>query len=278
FARSILEQATEAIVVLDWNGRITRASGKAEQLAGRPPIGLTFSEAFPLETPREARPGMLARFSADALDTLLASKPVHGVEVSLPGEGFANRVFLLGAGPLLDGTRTSVGSIVTLTEITEQKRAEERQAMLVAELNHRVKNILTVVQAMAFMTIRSSDSLAKFDHAFSGRLRALATAYDILTHTRWMGTGLDDLITAVLKPHRPGNGRIVIDGPAVLLPGHAMVPLSMTLHELATNAIKYGALSTSTGRIEITWKLVGDADKLVELTWKESSGPAVERR
>src|SRR5262249_50545660 len=190
----------------------------------------------------------------------------------------ANRVFLLGAGPLLDGARASVGSIVTLTEITEQKRAEERQAMLVAELNHRVKNILTVVQAMAFMTIRSSDSLAKFDEAFSGRLRALGVAYDILTRTQWVGTGLSDLISAVLKPHRPGNGRIVIAGPAILLPGPAMVPLSMTLHELATNAIKYGALSTSTGRIEITWKLVGDADKLVELTWRESGGPAVERR
>lgn len=278
FARSILDQATEAIVVLDQDGRITRTSAKAAQLAGRSPAGLTFSEAFQLETPRKAQPGLLTRLSADALDALLASKPVHGVEIRLQGEGLAHRVFLLSAGPLLNEARASVGSIVTLTEITEQKHAEERQAMLVAELNHRVKNILTVVQAMAFMTIRSSDSLAKFDDAFSGRLRALSLAYDILTRTRWVGTDLNDLITAILKPHRPGSGRIIIDGPAVPLPAPAMVPLSITLHELTTNAIKYGALSTSTGRIEITWKLVGEGDQSVDLIWRESGGPNVERR
>jgi two-component system, chemotaxis family, CheB/CheR fusion protein len=101
-------------------------------------------------------------------------------------------------------------------------------------------------------------------------------AYDILTQTQWAGTALTDLISAVLKPHRPGNGQIVIDGPAVLLPGPAMVPLSMTLHKLTTNAIKYGALSTSTGRIEIAWKLIGGVGQSVELIWRESGGPTVE--
>jgi two-component sensor histidine kinase len=279
FARSILEQATEAIVVLAQDGRITRASGKAEQLAGRSPIGLTFSEAFPLETQGEAQPGRLGRFSAEALDTLLASKPFHGVEVGLRGEELANRVFLLSAGPLLDERRAPVGSIVTLTEITERKRAEERQAMLVAELNHRVKNILAVVQAMAFKTIRSSDSLAGFNDAFLGRLRALALAHDLLTQTHWAGTNLDDLIAAILKPHRPlDDDRLAIDGPAVRLPARATVPLSMMLHELTTNAIKYGALSTPTGRIDITWKLADRDDQSVEFIWKERGGPKVERR
>lgn len=279
FARSILEQATEAIVVLAQDGRITRASGRAEQLAGRSPIGLTFSEAFPLETQGEAQSGRLARFSAAALDTLLANKPFHGVEVGLQGEELTNRVFLLSAGPLLDERRASVGSIVTLTEITERKRAEERQAMLVAELNHRVKNILSVVQAMAYKTIRSSDSLAGFNDAFLGRLRALALAHDILTQTHWAGTNLDDLIAAILKPHRPvDDDRIAIDGRAVRLSARATVPLSMILHELTTNAIKYGALSTPTGRIDITWKLDDRDDQSVELIWKERGGPKVERR
>lgn len=279
FARTILEQATEAIVVLDKYGRITRASDKAEQLAGRSPGGLTFSDAFPLETQREARSGTLSQFSAETLDSLLASRPFHGVEVGLQGHGLADRVFLLSAGPLLNEAKAPVGSIVTLTEITEQKRAEERQATMVQELNHRVKNMLSVIQAMAFKTMRSCDSLDGFNAAFTGRLRALALAHDILTETRWAGTSLKDLITAILKPHRPAdNARIVIDGPSVLLPARATVPLSMTLHELTTNAIKYGALSTPTGRIEIAWKLIGHGDQSVELVWRERGGPRIDRK
>src|SRR5215467_1232384 len=158
FARSVLEQSTNAILVLAPNGRITHASWMAAELAQQPPVGHTFSEAFSLEAQSAAQAGTLAHFSAESLDTLLATKPFHGVEVGLQGDA-AKRTFLLSAGPLLDDAKASVGSIVTLTDMTERKRAEEQLTTLVAELNHRVKNILAIVQSVARQTVRSSGSL-----------------------------------------------------------------------------------------------------------------------
>jgi len=276
FARSVLEQATDAILVLGPDGRITHASWRAEQLAEQLPVGCTFSEAFPLEALSSEQAGELARFSAENLDTMLATKPFHGVEVKLRGERLAGYTFLLSAVPLVDDAKAPVGSIVTLTDMTERKRAEEQQTTLVAELNHRVKNILTIVQSVAAQTVRSSGSLTNFSDAFSGRLKALAIAHDILTQTRWVGIGLSELLATVLAPYRSAEeGRVTIAGPTVLLPSRSVLPLSMTLHELATNAAKYGALSARGGGIDIRWRLTGGIDKSVELTWTERGGPNV---
>jgi PAS domain S-box-containing protein len=277
FARSVLEQATEAIVVLSPDGRITHASGRAEQLAERPPIGCRFSAAFPLEAQNAEGSATLGRFSTGSIDTILATRPFHGVEVKLRGERNAPSTYLLSAGPLVDDNRVSVGSIVTLTDMTERKRVEEQQTMMVAELNHRVKNILAIVQSVAAQTMRSSGSLENFADAFAGRLKALATAHDILTKTRWIGVGLSELLAAVLAPYRsPDDTRVSILGPPILLPTRAVVPLSMVLHEMTTNAAKYGALSTRRGNIEITWQVSGGIDKSVELVWQERGGPKLE--
>jgi two-component sensor histidine kinase/PAS domain-containing protein len=279
FARSVLEQATDAILVLAPDGRITHASWRAEQLAEQPPVGCTFSEAFPLEALSSEQDGVLARFSAESLDAMLATKPFHGVEVKLGGERLAAYTFLLSSGPLVDDARVPVGSIVTLTDMTERKRAEEQQTTLVAELNHRVKNLLTIVQSVAAQTIRSSGSLTNFSDAFSGRLKALGIAHDILTQTRWVGVGLSELLATVLAPYRSADeGRVTISGPSVLLPSRSVLPLSMALHELATNAAKYGALSVRGGCVDIRWRLTdATVDESVELTWAERGGPAVRR-
>jgi two-component sensor histidine kinase/PAS domain-containing protein len=277
FARSVLEQATSAILVLAPDGRITHASAIAEELAQHPPVGRTFSEAFPLEAQSVPQAGTLASFSAESLDMMLATKPFHGVEVTLQGDA-GKRTFLLSAGPLLDDAKASVGSIVTLTDMTERKRAEEQQTTLVAELNHRVKNILAIVQSVARQTIRSSGSLADFMYVFSGRLKAVAIAHDLLTQTRWIGIGLKELLTAILAPHLSAEEeRVTMEGPAVLLSARAVMPLSMALHELTTNAAKYGALSVRGGRIDISWSLTGGEDPSVELSWRERGGPKVER-
>ncbi len=280
FARSVLEQSTEAMIVLAPDGRITHASWRAEQLAEQPPVGRRFSEAFLLEAENTDQAGTLAlaRFSADSLDTMLATKPFHGVEVKLRGERHSKSTFLLSAGPLIGDNRENVGSIVTLTDITERKRAEEQQTIMVAELNHRVKNILAIVQSVASQTMRSSGTLENFADAFGGRIKALATAHDILTQTRWTGIGLNELLVGMLAPHRtPEDPRISITGPAILLPAHAVVPLSMVLNEMTTNAAKYGALSTRRGHIGVSWQVSGAVEKAVELVWQEQGGPAVKR-
>ena len=278
FARSVLEQATEAVVVLAPDGCITHASWRAEQLAEQPPVGRRFSQIFPLEAQRTDEAGSLAltRFSAESLDTMLAAKPFHGVEVTLRGHRHAKSAFLLSVGPLTDDTGANVGSIVTLTDMTERKRAEEQQTTMVAVLNHRVKNILAIVQSVATQTVRSSGSLENFAEAFVGRLKALAGAHDILTETRWIGIGLRELLIAVLAPYRSAEeARVNLTGPAILLPARAVLPLSMVLHELTTNAAKYGALSTRRGRINITWRLQDDVEGPIELVWQERDGPEV---
>jgi PAS domain S-box-containing protein len=277
FTRSILEQATNAIIVLAPDGSITHASLMAEDLAEQAPVGRAFSQAFPLEAHNPADPA-LKRFSAKDLDQALATKPFHGVEVKFRSERLSKRVFLLSAGPLLDEKKVSVGSIVTLTEITERKHAEEQQATIAAELNHRFKNMLSLVQSLAAQTVRSSETLENFNDAFSGRLQALASAHDLLMQTRPSGIGLSELVTGILAPFRSRDERIKASGSQIALPADAVVLLAMALHELTTNAIKHGALSTAAGHIDIAWRLVEQNGSQVELTWQESGSPTVERR
>jgi PAS domain S-box-containing protein len=277
FARSILEQATNAIIVLAPDGSITHASLMAEDLAEQAPVGRAFSEAFPLEAHNSADRA-LKRFSAKDLDHALATKPFHGVEVKFRSERLSKRVFLLSAGPLLDEKKVSVGSIVTLTDITERKHAEEQQATIAAELNHRFKNMLSLVQSLAAQTVRSSDTLEDFNDAFSGRLQALASAHDLLMQIRPSGIGLSELVTSILAPFRSGDHRIKASGSQIALPADAVVLLAMALHELTTNAVKYGALSNESGHIDIVWRLLEQNGSRVELTWQESGGPTVKRR
>jgi PAS domain S-box-containing protein len=277
FTRSILEQATSAMIVLAPDGRITHTSWMADDLAEQPPVGIAFSQAFPLEAHNTAD-ALLHRFCAKELDHVLATKPFHGVEVKFRSERLTNRVFLLSAGPLLDEKKLAVGSIVTLTEITERKHAEEQQATIVAELNHRFKNMLTLVQSLAAQTVRSSETLDNFNDAFSGRIQALASAHDLLTQTRSSGIGLSELVTGILTPFRSREGRIKASGTHITIPADAVVPLSMALHELTTNAVKYGALSTTSGHVDIGWRLVEQDGYKVELTWLESGGPVVRHK
>jgi two-component sensor histidine kinase/PAS domain-containing protein len=277
FTRSILEQATNAIIVLAPDGSITHASWMAEDFAEQSPIGRAFSQAFPLEAYNTADT-LLERFSAKELDHALATKPFHGVEVKFRSERLSKRVFLLSAGPLLDEKKMSVGSIVTLTEITERKHAEEQQATIAAELNHRFKNMLSLVQSLAAQTVRSSETLENFNDAFSGRLQALASAHDLLTQTRPSGIGLSELVTSILAPFRSRDERIKASGSQIALPADAVILLAMALHELTTNAVKYGALSNATGHVDIAWRLVEQNRSQVELTWQESGGPTVRRR
>src|SRR5262249_13949691 len=163
-----------------------------------------------------------------------------------------------------------VGCILTLTDITARKQAEVHQTMLVAELNHRVKNILAVVQSVASQTVASSPAVGQFRTAFEGRLRAISLAHDVLTQLGWGQVDLERLVERSLAPYR-GGGRVAWSGPTLLLATQSVVSLAMVLHELSTNAAKYGAFSNDGGRVEIAWRRLGDA--MAELTWSERGGP-----
>jgi len=163
-------------------------------------------------------------------------------------------------------------------DVTERRLAEDRLQLMVHELNHRVKNTLATVQAIASQSLRGADPTLLL--GLQARLLALSAAHDVLTREGWVGAEIDDVVAGVLAPHDgpagevPG-GRFRVSGPSLRLVPRAAVAISMALHELATNAIKYGALSIPGGHVEIRWAIVPDAAPQLRLTWIERGGPPV---
>lgn len=167
-------------------------------------------------------------------------------------------------------------------DITERKLAEQRQQALLDELNHRVKNTLATVQSIAMQTSRITDDAATFESAFLARIGALAKAHDLLTSVAWEGASLIGVIQRILAPYEADDqrGRIGLGGPDVRLGPNAAVSLAMAFHELATNAAKYGALSTAHGHVEVSWVVDRSAERphealALEIDWRETGGPAV---
>jgi two-component sensor histidine kinase len=178
--------------------------------------------------------------------------------------------------PLLDLSGALVGASSTARDITDRRQAEQHRDILMGELNHRVKNSLAVVQAIASQTLRGDISLPDARLAFSERLRVMARAHDLLVTSNWSGTDLASVIEATIDPHRGGKSRFGISGPYVGLRPQLAVTFSLVLHELCTNAAKYGALSVPEGRVDITWTVTGLADKArLWWQWAETGGPAV---
>jgi two-component sensor histidine kinase len=161
-------------------------------------------------------------------------------------------------------------------DITGRKRAEEHQRMLVAELDHRVKNALATVSAVTSRTHDASGSAADFVAALDGRIKSMAATHQLLSSNEWKGIFLSDLVRRELAPYA-AHSNTEIDGPDVILKAEPAQALSMVLHELTTNAAKYGALSTRGGRISVRWHHVmnGNADARLCIEWQESGGPAV---
>jgi len=176
-----------------------------------------------------------------------------------------------GEGP----DRKAVAIAGASRDLTELKQAEELQRLLVNELNHRVKNTLAVVQAIAGQTIRNATSLSEAGRTLSSRLISLARAHDILTQDNWSGADLNDLVTASIKPHAPIE-RLQINGEKIWLPPNVALSFALAFHELTTNAIKYGALSNVEGKVSISWRLLGEKPQpQLELEWRETGGPTV---
>ncbi len=161
-------------------------------------------------------------------------------------------------------------------DVTERKRAEERQKLLVNELNHRVKNTLVSVQSIASQTLRTTDSPQAFHVAFEGRLMALSHTHNLLTEQNWEGASLREIFDFELEAFA-ARERIDFDYVRDLqLSPKATVALGMAVHELATNALKYGALSVPAGRVHVVWALEPAPENLVlRLTWTEHDGPPV---
>jgi PAS domain S-box-containing protein len=156
-------------------------------------------------------------------------------------------------------------------DITDRKRAEERQILLAEEVDHRARNVVAVVQSI--MRLTRADSIDEYIGALDGRIGALSNAHRLLAGSRWEGADLNRLVEEEFAPYRAaGHERVTTRGPVVLLPPATAQTIALALHELATNAAKYGALSTGAGRVALTWRI--DVGKL-ELDWTESDGPEI---
>ena len=189
--------------------------------------------------------------------------------------GGEETVWLIGRGRRMPSPAGRVGPILGVNvDITARKEAEERQALLMREVDHRAKNALAVVQAVLRLT--RAESMPAFAKAVEGRVAALARAQTLLTESRWTGADFQAMLRGELAPF-VGNGdgsQVRLDGPPVLLAPLIAQPLSMALHELATNAAKYGSLSVPDGKLELSWREDRPAARL-RLRWEEVGGPPV---
>ena len=166
---------------------------------------------------------------------------------------------------------------ILFQDITERKRHADERELMVGELNHRVKNMLAVVQSISRQTLRSTAHPESFTEAFHKRLEALARAHNILTQDHWRGADLQQLAMTTLQSFSTEAGhKFILEGPPVIISPNATISVTMALHELATNAMKYGALSAETGTISLYWGSDGPAEeRMFKFSWNETGGPEV---
>lgn len=234
-------------------------------------------DAIPSGTDRE----LLAPAAADAFirakRQVLADGVPSGLVLHIP-EPAPERWIAAQIQPIQDDASRTTGIVTACSEVTVFKATEKRMTLLMREMAHRSKNILAVTEAIARQSIAHATSLDDFGDRFSARLHSLAGSHDLLTRRDWEGARLHDLVRSQLGHYLLSEPpQIAIDGPDVFLTSTAVPYLGLALHELSTNAAKYGALSVAAGQVAISWGLGHDPDgqELLWLTWIEIGGPAV---
>ena len=266
--RSVLEAIPAAIYTTDKDGYLTYFTEAAAKLWGcRPLIGKQrWCGSFKIVT----FDGAVVPHDQCAMATAVETgQPVHDIEgyVERPdGTRIACAAF---PTPMLDESGNVIGGINMLVDISQQKALQDRQSILVRELDHRIKNNLATIQAIAGSTIRNSRTMDDFQESFTGRIAALSKTHSLLTDNGQKHVPLRELLMNELAMYEDkGSKRIVLSGPDVMLPAHVGVSYGMTIHELTTNALKYGALSLVGGLLQVNWKL--DTSRLT-LDWEESN-------
>jgi len=258
----VLDTALDAVVVMDASGHVLGWNAPAVETfgwSGDEAIGYRLSELIIPEPLREAHERGLTRYLETGEGRVLNRR----IEVSaIHRDGREFPVELSVAASDLLGEPLFIGF---LRDITDRRAEAERQQRILQESEHRVKNMLTVVAAIAQQTARASNDLDSFSEAFSGRLQSLARAHQLLVGQVWQDVALSALAEQVLGDEVV-EGRARFGGPEVLLKPRQVLGLSMILHELYTNAIKYGALCREGGMVELDWSL---ADGDAEIVWAE---------
>jgi two-component sensor histidine kinase len=234
------------------------------------------------------------------LDEALAGRGtwVEDLPLTMTRNGFAEETFWsFSYSPLFDDEGRIAGVLNIVTETTRlmrerrelealnhnlseslarQEEGERQRRVLQRELSHRMKNTLAMVQAVVTQSLRHATSLEEATSVASSRIQALGRAQDMLTESDWTIADLRTAVDAAIKPHVDRDGRFLVTGPTLELSAQQAMGIALALHELATNAVKYGALSNDTGRVRLSWSLLdGTAPHDFRVTWQESGGPPV---
>jgi PAS domain S-box-containing protein len=263
---AIVESSEDAIISKDLNGVIVSWNQGAERLFGYTAdevVGQPITMLMPPDRVNE-EPGILERIRrgerVEHFETIRRRKDGTLLDISLT------------ISPVKNASGKIVGASKIARDITDSKRMEEQRSLLIAELSHRVKNTLATVISIARQSFANSDS-PEARQSFNARIRGMAQTHSRLAEANWSGVSLQTLISDELAPYRREDGQNVqADGPCVVLNARAALTLGMAIHELATNAAKYGALSVKQGKLDISWRLDRDA---LQIEWTESGGPAV---
>lgn len=257
----ILSKTLEGIVT-SWNGGATRIFGyEPEEM-----IGQHISKIIPPELMDEEK-DIIARLSRgeriEHFETVRVAKDGRRVAISLT------------VSPMRDSSGRIIGASKVARDITDRRRAEETQRLLIDELNHRIKNTLATVQAISTQTLRRAATPAAFVESFNGRIKALARAHGLLTGGSFQGAEITDLVREQLLLGSDDDHRISWSGPSVTLDAQSALHLALVLHELGTNARKHGALSTSGGLVSVRWQVQSNNGRSLQLSWREVGGPRV---
>jgi PAS domain S-box-containing protein len=267
--RELVENANDIVTTLDLEGRITSVNPAVETILGYKPeelIGLPLSSLVPAEE-MKMHESMLRR--------KLDGEPSTRYEMTVMAKGGQKRLTLDVNSRLISDARGNPIAIHSIArDITERKEAEARQDLLVRELQHRTKNMLAVIQSIATSTLRRSGDLAGAEDALVGRLHALARAQEFVASGPAGGVPLRDLVESELSAFA---ARLKIEGLPVVLGGAFAQQFALVLHELATNATKYGSLSVATGRVLISWEIKSQCSgPTLGFYWMERDGPPVQ--
>ena len=264
----LIESVSDAFYAVDRDWRLVVCNRAAEDFFGfdrEAVLGRCLWDIFP-----EGRERAFGHACFAAMEQGRVS------QMEAPSAFRPGRVVELRVGPLRAG-----GVAVALRDVTERaeaqrkmREAEEHLRLMGLELNHRVKNNLATVQAIAIQTLRGTESPAEAREAFLRRISALAAAHDILTREQWDGAGVAEIAEGVLGALDGAAARVKLQGPVLRLSSKAALSLSMAFHELGTNALKYGALSRPDGEVRLAWRSGGEP-AMLELDWNERGGPPV---
>jgi PAS domain S-box-containing protein len=244
------------------NPAFTRMTGyEAHEVVGR--------------SPRLLQGPLTDRTVLDGLRAALeAGEAAQGEAVNYRKDGSAYMVEWL-VTPVREADGRITHWVATQRDVTERRAYEDRQAMMVRELHHRVKNTLATVQAVLNATVRSSLSISEFTRALTGRIASLARTHALITEDLAQAASFEGLLRAELGPYDE-RGRLILEGPAVVLPSEMAVPVGMALHELTTNALRHGSLADPDGRLEVRWSVEdGPNGKALRWAWSEHDGPPV---